>query len=211
MRKYAKTEHKDTIYSTGEMVAIKKFNKIKVFFLHPIVFLLDKIKVTPNMVSLFSAFTVITGFIISYAFVNPVYFIIGIWIHLLLDCVDGTLARYQKVNSKNGAIVDAICDHFGIVLSGLFIYLFAIVDGTNMIIFIALYSLLIGITINLLKKKKSFLFIIRPRFYVYIAMTIDVFYFIQITQYVVLIANMIMLAEVVWGIIRLLSIKKSLI
>lgn len=209
MHKYAKVKQKDTIYSAAEMVAVRKLNKAKIFFLHPLVTFLDKIKVTPNMVSVFSAVTVVVAFIFSYLFVNPIYFVIGIWLHLILDSIDGTLARYQKTNSSTGAVVDSVCDHFGVVSASAFTYLFMIVDGVNMLIFVILYSLLMAIILYLLKNKSSYAFVLRPRLYLYIAMTIDVFWLIHITHYIVLIASMIMLVEVILGIIKILSIKSS--
>jgi len=208
MHKYADTKQEDTIYSTAEMKAMVKFNKIKIFFLHPIVKFLDKIGATPNMISLFSAIVAMGAFTFSYVFLSPMYFAVGIWIHMIIDAVDGTLARYQNKTSSNGAIVDSLCDHFGIVLACLFAYLFFIVDGFSILVFAILYSILIGLIFYLLKNKSSFFFIIRPRLYLYVAITLDVFCLTRITDYIVLISNIIMFVGIIIGFKKILSTKK---
>jgi phosphatidylglycerophosphate synthase len=208
MRKYADIKQEDTIYSTAEMKAMVEFNKIKIFFLHPIVKLLDKIGVTPNMISLFSAIVVISAFAFSYVFLNPIYFVVGIWTHMIMDALDGTLARYQNKTSSNGAIIDSLCDHFGIILACLFSYLFVIADGFNILAFAILYSILIGLIFYLLKNKSSFFFIIRPRLYLYTTITIDVFCLTHITDYIVLISSIIILVEIIIGFKKILSVRK---
>jgi len=208
MHKYANTKQEDTIYSTAEMSAVIKFNKAKIFFLHPIVKLLDKIGVTPNMVSLLSAIVAVFAFILSYLYSTPVYFVIGIWIHMLLDAIDGTLARYKNKMSSNGAIIDSLCDHLGIILACFFSYLFFLIEGSYILIFAILYSILIGIIFYLLKNKSSFFFVVRPRFYLYAALTFDVFYLTHLSYYVVFISSIIMFVEIIIGVIKILSLRK---
>ncbi len=208
MHKYEKTKQENTIYSKAEMPAVVKFNKAKVFFLHPIVKVLDKIGFTPNMISVFSALIVVISFCFYYFLDSPIYFIAGLWIHLVFDALDGTLARYQKMSSAKGAILDSACDHFGIIAASIFAYMLAVVDPVNIVIFAVFYSILMMIIFYLLKKKNNYFFIVRPRIYFYAALTIDVFWLFHITYYVVLIANMIMLAEIVLGIVRILPAKK---
>lgn len=208
MNKYAETKQEDTIYSVLEMGVIKKFNKIKIFFLHPIVVALDKIGVSPNMISVSSAVIAGGALFVAYMSSNPIYFIIGIWLHLIVDSLDGTLARYQSKNSPNGAIIDAMCDHVGIISASLFAYMFMIINLVSILIFVGLYTALILIVFYLLKHKSSYRFIIRPRFYFYVALTIDVFRFIDITYYIVLISSAVMFVEVVAGIVKVLRLKK---
>jgi len=209
MQKYAKTKQEDTIYSKLEMVFIKRFNKLKILFLNPFVKLLDKIGITPNAISIFSALIVVVAFLSSYLLTSPIYFIVGIWLHLIVDGLDGTLARYQHVSSSKGAFVDAACDHFGIVLASVFAYIFGIIDWHNILIFAISYSMLMVVILYMLKHKLSYVLVIRPRFYFYIAITIDIFYFSHITYYTVLMANVVMLIEIVLGVVQIFYSKKK--
>ncbi|MCD6109316.1 CDP-alcohol phosphatidyltransferase family protein [bacterium] len=208
MHKYAKTNQEDTIYSTFEMGFIRKANKIKIFFLNPVVKFLDKVGISANMVSIFSAVVAVVGLALSYLTKDVVYFAVGIWIHLLLDCADGTLARYQHSNSSKGAFIDVFCDHAGVISASIFAYLFMMVDLIDISLFVFMYSVLMSIILYLLKNHSSYKFVIRPRFYFYVAITIDIFFSQQITSVTILIANIVMLIEIVVGILKILSIKK---
>jgi hypothetical protein len=69
---------------------------------------LQKTKITPNMVTIFSMFVGMgTGYL--FYFNNPLYNLLGILIFVIaniLDCVDGQLARLSGIKSEIGRILD---------------------------------------------------------------------------------------------------------
>ena len=90
---------------------------LTLYILRPIAFIFVKMiyrtNITPNQVSLMTIITgLISGFI--YSFGKPIFFIIGGGLHffcLVLDCVDGMIARLKKNGTPVGRIVDGFADY----------------------------------------------------------------------------------------------------
>ena len=96
---------------------------LTLYILRPIAFILVKIfyptKITPNQVSMM---TIIVGIVSGYFFSRgdaTSYFIAGVlyFFCLILDCVDGMIARLKKNGTPVGRIVDGFADYIvGIVV-----------------------------------------------------------------------------------------------
>ena len=90
---------------------------LTLYILRPIAFifvkLIYKTKITPNQVSLMTIITgIISGFIFSKG--TATYFIIAGSLHffcLVLDCVDGMIARLKNSGSAVGRIIDGVADY----------------------------------------------------------------------------------------------------
>jgi phosphatidylglycerophosphate synthase len=127
----------------------KSFVKLRMKILKPILFVFDKIGLTPNAVS---SFSVILGLAAIPVLVYEKY----IWIpfillgHGLTDALDGTLARYQERDSDKGKFIDVFVGNLfisalivGLILSNLiagwvgalFIYL-----DLMLIVFVTIYN-----------------------------------------------------------------------
>lgn len=76
--------------------------------------------ITPNMISYFSMLLVILAFVFS-LFCDIYYFVLISWLLLFLwnifDGVDGNIARYKKIFSKNGSVVDAMSGYLAMFFS----------------------------------------------------------------------------------------------
>jgi len=140
---------------------------------------------------------------------NPLYFVLGIWIHMILDGIDGTLARYQKKDSTTGALIDVIGDQFGITLMCFFAYFFNYVNVINISVFFVLYLIVLLISLYLMFNKARYEIVIRPRIFFYIAVTWDFFIFINLTEVVVFISNIFLLASVLIGLFHLKELTKK--
>ena len=95
--------------STFERQYLDAVETIKLRILRPIVHLLDRLGVSPNMIS-FSQIplSVILVFILtSNSSAAGIFFIFVV----LLDGVDGALAIYSKKGSRFGKMFDPFCDH----------------------------------------------------------------------------------------------------
>ncbi|MFQ5620343.1 MAG: CDP-alcohol phosphatidyltransferase family protein [Candidatus Nanoarchaeia archaeon] len=90
----------------------------------PLVLFLDKVGVTPNMMSYTGVLVMIL-----FAYMLPIDLMVAFYLALigfLIDLVDGPLARYQKVSSDKGKFIDMVCDSLvftifcvGLVYAGL--------------------------------------------------------------------------------------------
>lgn len=77
----------------------------------PILPIISKTFITPNMVTIAN---IILSIILFYCAYNSYYIFcaIGIQIYLFFDVLDGNLARYKNMKSKLGAKLDYWCDTF---------------------------------------------------------------------------------------------------
>ena len=90
------------------------------FLLAPILY--NQLRLTPNMVSIFSLLVSAVGFIIIFLSTDTLGVLLGclfLLFFMVLDCVDGSIARvlYSKFNLKNplGEFFDAFAGYFFII------------------------------------------------------------------------------------------------
>ena len=122
------------------------------FLVNPILFLLLKLKLTPNTVTFL-------GFLVccmSAYFISSGSFLIGGLLVLLsgfMDIFDGALARKMELITDKGAFLDSTLDRLSeaIVLIGL-IYFFSSSNETNLVLLTAL-SLVFSILISYLRAR----------------------------------------------------------
>ncbi|MFC1600116.1 CDP-alcohol phosphatidyltransferase family protein [Patescibacteria group bacterium] len=198
-----------SFYGKFEMGIMLKINKTKHKIFLPLIKVLNKLKINANHISILSGIITIISFYLAIYYSNPLFFIIGIWVHMVLDGLDGSLARYQKKDSSRGTIVDVAVDQLGITLMCLFVIYFSYANIVNVSAFFVLYLIVIILSLYLMFKKKRFDIVIRPRIFFYIAVTWDFIIFVRITEVIVLLANIFMFCSVLIGIYHLKQLKKN--
>lgn len=82
---------------------------ISIFFSIPFI----NLGVTPNMVSYISFFIAIIGIIVLYYSFTIGSVILILW--LIMDCVDGNIARFKHIKSKYGDFIDSLSSFFIII------------------------------------------------------------------------------------------------
>tara|TARA_A100001037_G_scaffold94117_1_gene85600 strand:+ start:323 stop:919 length:597 start_codon:yes stop_codon:yes gene_type:complete len=122
------------------------------FLVNPILFLLLKLKLTPNAVT-FLGFLICC---ISAYFISSGSFLVGGLLVLFsgfMDIFDGALARKMELMSDRGAFLDSTFDRLSeaIVLIGL-IYFFSTSNETNLVLLTSL-SLVFSILISYLRAR----------------------------------------------------------
>ena len=122
------------------------------FLVNPILFLLLKLKLTPNAVT-FLGFLICC---ISAYFISSGSFLVGGLLVLFsgfMDIFDGALARKMELMSDRGAFLDSTFDRLSeaIVLIGL-IYFFSTSNDTNLVLLTSL-SLVFSILISYLRAR----------------------------------------------------------
>ena len=117
-------------------------------------YLFSKTTVTPNQITVLGFIVVIiSAYFISYP--SPIYWIVGwslLQLYLVLDCVDGELARYKKSTTKFGGFLD----NFLHPISNALIVIGAGISSYNSydkasILYLTLFSLLIVLTLSLFR------------------------------------------------------------
>ena len=91
-----------------EQKIYERMAEMRTTLFKPLVRVLDKVGVTPNMVS-YTGVLFMCGF--AYFVAADPWF--AMWlgvVAVVLDLIDGPLARYQKTTSDKGKFIDMICD-----------------------------------------------------------------------------------------------------
>lgn len=191
------------VYSKSEMPLINFINKIKGKIFYPVLYICTALKIRPSAISVISAAIAFCSLILAVYKTSPIYFIYGIWLHLIFDGIDGSLARFQKKQTYSGALLDALCDHVGIISSSIFMINFSYAAKETTIVFAIFYTLLIVISFLLNYFNKPFRYALRPRIIVFISFTIDYFYKTAFTDKLLIIISAIMIFSSAIGIYKI--------
>ncbi len=98
-------------FSAVEKKMQDEFASFRTDYLKPFLMPLIRVGVTANMVSLLSLL-VLFGFV-YYVQSHPFVATLFIVLHVVLDGIDGPMARLQSKYLKMGTFTDMICDHIG--------------------------------------------------------------------------------------------------
>lgn len=189
-----------SIYSQYEKLPVKKFQAWKDSLLTPLAKKLRALGATADGVSAASAFIISASFLYSLVYKQPEVFVVGLWIHFLLDGLDGTIARTDKSKRKLNPIVDIAVDYSGIVAAVSMSWFSAVSDRLPALIFLSVYSLVIALTIWRRHVKKPYALVIRPRVIFYTALTIDIFFFTHLTEPIMWIGTALLIPPAITGL-----------
>lgn len=136
-----------------------KFASLRTKFFNPISKVLTFFHITPDILS-YKGVLLMVAFI----FVAGHSLIWGFWlivIRMIIDCLDGSLARYQKIDSDRGKFVDVLMDQLGFAM-----FIFGIIKlglitglvGALYLYFIVLVTVLMVIKNNFYRKSNWLFF-----------------------------------------------------
>lgn len=157
-------------YEMGYMTAVHRW-KAKV--LGPVVKVLDRMGVTANMLSVLGGVIVVGSLILSLYLGEGIFFVIGIWVHIIFDVFDGSLARFQKKESDIGSFFDVGFDFLGVVSASVFLFYFEGLELWILALYTILYAVVLVFAIILGRAGKPYKFPMRPRLFMYGFLTID--------------------------------------
>ena len=158
-------------FSEGEQKSIHKFSDLRTKVFRPIAKFLDKIYITPNVVSI-TGLLVMIGFI-YFININTYYALIFVAIHVLLD---GPLARYQNRSSNSGALLDIFVDQACIVVAILATIYYGITHPFWSAYFITSYIVMIMLLVLLNHLNKPVKFVIRSKYYFFVILGLDAYF-----------------------------------
>jgi|GEM_PF-2392841 len=199
-----KTECADC-WSPSERKMKGFFETIKKYLFWPIVKTCAKFGITANMVSYVSAAIGIASAV--YVWYDMKISAILLLISLLLDGVDGAVARDQNPPKLPGSITDCFCDQLVISSTTIAFIATGLLDPVIGGLYLVGYPLLITFSIlkNIINKPNIYVF--RPRIIVYIGFWIFVIFGKNYMDYIVLPISIIILLYVIYDFY---SLRKTL-
>ena len=195
-------------YTKAEEALVRLNHKIKDFLFKPFLILLTSLRVPPNFIAALSSCVIIGGLYTSYIYSSTNIFLACLWVHFLLNAIDGPLARFQKKASNDGAITDSLTDYLGVLATTIFVGLFSSVSTTLLILFVVfylieVYNILIS---NLLSSQLEFGF--KPRFILFAITTIDMIFSVSYLPLTYLVLCGVMLPIVLLSFVNIYKITK---
>jgi len=108
-------------FSTEEIEKQEQFSKIRTNIFRPLSAALDRIGLKPDHVSYIGVVFLIISVITLKG--SPIFGSVTMFLYIIMDGIDGSLARYQGTQNDGGALTDIIADQLGIVIiAGMMIY-----------------------------------------------------------------------------------------
>jgi len=132
-------------FSDSEQNSQSEFANRRTEILMPILKILNKLGITPDAISYFALFLLIP---FTFFFVmTPLISSICLIFYVLLDGLDGSLARFQSTDNLGGSLTDIVVDQIGlIVIVGNLIY-HGLTDATISFYYGILYIVMISFSV----------------------------------------------------------------
>jgi len=122
------------------------------FIINPIIFILIKIKISPNFVTILGFLVIIIS---AYYLTQGMFRLSGFLILLagFMDIFDGALARRVGLESNRGALLDSVLDRLGEALVLLAVIYFYSINHNTFLIMAASLSIVFSLMISYLRAR----------------------------------------------------------
>lgn len=156
----------------------------------------DKLRLRPNHITGASLLIVAVGFPLLFVLDLPKWAFLVLVIHILLDGLDGPLARYQKYDTHSGAMLDLGNDLTGMVIVLITAAHYELMNPTVAFLYTVgyLYLTFVAIAQNILKI--SFRFVNKTKYPTYIFLLIHQFTGVDITTWFCLVMWVYMVGHI---------------
>lgn len=188
-------------YSDGERNWMLRTQQLRARLFRPLLEILERVSVTPDHLTLLS-------FLCGLAFC-PVYFwsqgtAFGLlFLHVLIDGLDGPLARHLGVDSRRGSFTDTIADQSVIAactMTLMFAGTVSIIPGT---LYVFLYTVVVLFAMARNSLGIPYTWLIRPRFAVYLWLIVEAWLWPGTIGYVLWFFNGLLLIKMLTGFLKI--------
>jgi phosphatidylglycerophosphate synthase len=185
---------KNDCYSDGDRKLMERSQKIRGVFLLPLLKFLTSYNIRPNYISFLS---LIAGWFACYSVFTSEYIsaLCFLFLHVVLDGIDGPLARHQNTSSNSGSFVDSLVDQIIIVSLTIVLMDRGIVGIYPGGMYIFIYTAVVTFSMVRNAIKIPYLWVIRPRFLVYFWLILELTILPNTINWVVWFCNIILLVN----------------
>lgn len=174
MNERENVEGKSDCYSDGERDWMEFGQRIRAVALKPLLVLLTKLKITPDSVTLLAGIIGL-GFVPAWWLGHRTIALLLLLAHVLLDGLDGPLARDQNVASSRGSFTDTFADQI-VVTAVTITWMVSSPTRLNIAagsVYVFVYALVVAMAMVRNALDVPYSWLVRPRFFVYLAITMD--------------------------------------
>ena len=199
--KESETKKKVTCYSAGEQKMMDQSQKIRGLIFQPLLRLLDRCKITPNHLTFLS---LLSGLAFCFVFqYSKVTALILLALHVLLDGLDGPLARETGRASNKGSFTDTTPDQIVVALSTLTLMYFGYIQIIPGGLYIFFYTIVVIFAMIRSSLSIPYSWVVRPRFFVYAWIPIEIYLLPGTMNYLVWFFSILLALKMLSGFIRI--------
>ena len=188
-------------YSAGERAGMVFWQRIRSVTLRPLLVVLSRLGVCPDHLTLLSAV-----FGLSFC---PLFFwskplaLAMLALHVLLDGLDGPLARHTNTASRRGSFSDSVADQLVVVASTvtlMSIHVVGILPGS---IYVVAYTVVMAFAMVRNALSVPYSWLVRPRFFVYLWVVVETYYLPGTIDCVLWLFNALLVIKIATGFARI--------
>lgn len=157
-------------FAEQEQAGQERFQRIRDRLCGPIVRLLIACRINADIISLLSILQLIPfGYLLLTAEQSSDVAIASlfVWLHVLLDALDGPIARTMGTAGPAGSFTDMCVDHCGMLITACLLTEAGFIDGTAAVAYVSSYTLAVVFTIWLNVIGQPFRLVIRTKYLLY--------------------------------------------
>ena len=196
-------EPKADCYSGGERAAMVWTQELRGRLLAPLLVGMARVGIGPDHLTLASLVCGL-AFCPLYVWSSPAAFL-AILLHVLLDGIDGPLARHLNVASRRGSFTDTTADQ--LVIIAVTVTLMAAPERVIGIaagsLYIFLYTVVVAFAMIRNALEIPYSWVVRPRFVVYAWLLVETYLLPGSIDYVLWICNILLAAKMISGFARI--------
>ncbi|MEM6569986.1 MAG: CDP-alcohol phosphatidyltransferase family protein [Planctomycetota bacterium] len=197
----ARHETRADCYSGGERAWMVRGQELRAALLGPLLERLARLRVSPDHVTLMSlAFGLAAAPLL---FVSPTAALVALAAHVLLDGVDGPLARHLGVASRRGSFTDTIADQVVVTATTIALMAAGLVGPISGTLYVFLYAVVVAFAMVRNALDVPYSWLVRPRFAVYAWIPVELFLWPGSLDVLVWICAALLGAKTLSGFVRL--------
>ncbi len=197
-------DHKSDCYAAGERQWMEYGQNLRAYWLQSMLVVLTKCHISPDLIT-YLAGALGLSFVPLWLLGYKLLAIAMVTIHVLLDGLDGPLARFQGIASPRGSFVDTFTDQ--LVVTGVTIaWMLGAPSALHVAagsLYLFLYVLVVAMAMVRNAMAIPYSWLVRPRFFVYFAIVLDWWLQWELTVVVLVICNTLLAIKCISGFMAL--------
>lgn len=161
-------------FAESEQAGQERFQKVRDGVFGPFVRLLIRCRVTADLISLLSLLQLVPfGYLLLTAEDSQQIAIasVFVWLHVILDALDGPIARTTGTAGPAGAFTDMCVDHSGMLITTCLLTAAELINPTAAVAYVSSYTVAVAFTIWLNMIGHPFKLVIRTKYLLYALVT----------------------------------------
>ena len=188
-------------YSGGERAAMEWTQRVRGRLLGPLLRLLATLRVTPDHLTLAS---LLVGLLFcGLWFWSPAAALAALLIHVLLDGLDGPLARHLGLASRRGSFTDTVADQTVISATAITLMADRVIDVAAGGVYLSAYTAVVAIAMVRNAMEIPYSWLLRPRFLVYGWILVEAFFWPDSINQVLWLINAVLIWKLLTGFFHL--------